>query len=169
MRERAEREKVRVFVFPMLAPRRLLFCTLFLSVSALAGCSSQYWHSPSILTTAPPEPPKQNKREAQGGFSVLVEAPGQPTVARATRDIGAFAQRRGFVHFGTSAGGERYVSGKIVLDVGFRASDSRVVASLHSFGLNRKFAEGFYREFDREFGRQYGDEDPVLENDYVND
>ncbi len=53
--------------------------------------------------------------------------------------------------------------------MGFRASDSRVVASLHSLGLNRKFAEGFYRDFDREYGRQYGEEDPILENDYVND
>ena len=153
----------------MLALRRLLFCILLLPFGTLAGCSADYWQRPSILTTAPPEPPKQTKHEAQGGFSVLVEAPGQPTVARAARDIGAFAQRRGFVHVGASTGGERYVSGKIVLDVGFRASDSRVVASLHSFGLNRKFAEGFYHDFDREYGRQYGDEDPILENDYVND
>ncbi len=63
----------------MFVPRRLIFCALLLPFGVLAGCaalSSDYWHSPSILTTTPPDPPKQGKREAQGGFSVLVEAPG---------------------------------------------------------------------------------------------
>ena len=145
--------------------RRLTLCALLL-LSLLAGCSSGYWQSPSILTTAPPDPPKQTKHESQGGFSVLVEAPGQPTAARAIRDVGAFAQRHGFVRQGNS---DRYVSGKITLDVTFRAADSHVVATLHSFGLSRKFAENFYRDFDREYGRQYGDEDPILESDFVNE
>lgn len=152
--------------------RRLLPCLLSIFAAALTGCtalSGDYWRSPSVLGAAPPEPPKQGKREAQGGFSVVVEAPGQPTTARAISDIGAFAQRRGFVRQGVSAGGERYTLGKILLDVAFRASDSHVVASLHSFALSRRFAEGFYHDFDREYARQYGEENPVFESDYVND
>ena len=147
----------------MLALRRFVCCLLVWPVVTLAGCA--YMESPSILTTAPQDPPKQKKHEPQGGFAVLVEAPGQPTVARATAAIGAFAQRRGFVR----QGGARYVAGKIVLDVTFRPADSRVIASLHSFALSRRFVESFYRDFNREYARGYGDENPIIENEFVAD
>ncbi len=153
----------------MPALRRLLSCALLLPLIALAGCavfSSDYWHGPSALGTPPPEPARQEKRDTQGGFTVLVEAPNQPSASRVLADVGAFAQRRGFVRQAVQPGAERYVSGKIVLDVTFRASDSRVVVSLHSSRLSRKFVEDFYHGFHQEYARQYGDEDPIIESDF---
>ncbi len=97
---------------------------------------------------------------------MLVDAPNQPAAARVIADIGAFAQRRGFVRQGGQPGAERYFLGKVVLDVAFRASDSRVVASLHGSRLSRKLVDGFNRDFRQEYARQYGDEDPILENDF---
>ena len=156
----------------MIALRRLLPCTLLLPLAALAGCaalSSDYWRGPSILTTVPPEPQKQARRETQGGFTVLVDAPGQPAAARVIADIGAFAQRRGFVRETAQAGAERYVFGQTTLEVAFRSSDSHVVASLHGFRLNRKFVASFYLDFDREYAPRYGDEDPIIESDFGDD
>ena len=144
--------------------RRFLHGALLLPLLVLAGCQD-FLQSPSILTTAPPPPVKESRHEPQGGFAVLVDAPGQPTVARATADIGAFAQRRGFVR----QGAERYILGKVVLDVTFRAEDSRVIASLHSFGLSQKFVKDFYRDFNREYAAKYGEENPIIENDFTAD
>lgn len=148
----------------MLILRRLLTGALCV---ALAGCTSGYWQSPSILTTAPPPPAaREGSHESKGGFSVLVDAPGQPTAARAVADIGAFAQRRGFVRVGTFGGAARYASGKVVLDVFFREQDSHVIASLHCVGLSRRFAEDFYRGFNREYAPQYGEENPIIATDF---
>ncbi len=133
---------------------------LLLPLLALAGCA--FMQSPSILTSAPPPPVKEGRHEPQGGFAILVDAPGQPTVARATADIGAFAQRRGFIRQGEG----RYISGKVVLDVTFRPEDSRVIAALHCFGLSQKFVENFYRDFNREYARGYGEENPIIESDF---
>ena len=132
--------------------------------------SGDAWKGPSPLSgPPPPDPVKQEKRDTQGGFTVLVDAPNQPTDARVLADVGAFAQRRGFVRLASQPGVERYVSGNIVLDATFRASDSRVIISLHSSRLSRKFVEGFNRDFHQEYARQYGDEDPIVESDFGDD
>ena len=172
LRVRAEREKVRASLSFMSTLRRSFSCLVLCALAPLAGCqvlSSDYWQGPSVLGKAPPDPPKLAKREPQGGFSVVVDAPGQPTAARAIADIGAFAQRRGFVRVGGSSGAERYVAGKMALDIALRSTDSHVVAALHGPGLSRKFAENFYHDFDREYGRRYGEEDPVFETDFLSD
>ncbi len=136
-------------------------------LAALAGC--EYMQSPSILTTAPPTvaPAKGGSRESRGGFSVLVDAPGQPTAARAVADVGAFAQRRGFTSLSSTPTAARYVSGKIALDVFFREQDSHVVAQLHCVGLSRRFAEDFYRDFNREYAPRYGEENPIIATDFA--
>ena len=135
-------------------------------LTILAGCD--YMQSPSILTTAPPvvASTKGTSHDSRGGFSVLVNAPGQPTAARAAADIGAYAQRRGFVQVSTGAGGTRYVSGKVMLDVFFREEDLHVVARLHCVGLSRRLAEDFYRGFNREYAPQYGEENPIIASDF---
>lgn len=135
---------------------------------ALAGCSSAYWQSPSVLTTAPPSPlpAGAGSHEAKGGFSVLVDAPGQPAAARAVADVGAYAVGRGFVQVSAVDGAARYVSGKITLDVFLRERDLHVVALLHCVGLSRRFAEDFYRGFNREYAPRYGEENPVIASDF---
>ncbi len=149
----------------MLILRSLLAGAL---LAALVGCSSGYWQSPSILTTAPPDPgpARAGSHESRGGFSVLVNAPGQPTAARAAADIGAYARRQGFVQVSTGANGTRYVLGKVALDVFFREEDLHVVARLHSVGLSRRLAEDFYRGFNREYAPQYGEENPIIATDF---
>ena len=146
---------------------RLLLTGTLLAV--LTGCSSEYWQSPSILTTAPPTvaPTKEDSHESRGGFSVLVDAPGQPAAARAVADVGAFAQRRGFAQVSSTPTAARYVSGRIVLDVFFREQDSHVIASLHCVGLSRRVAEDFYRDFNREYAPRYGEEDPIIATDFA--
>lgn len=125
--------------------------------------------SPSILTTAPPTvaPAKGGSHESLGGFSVLVDAPGQPAAARVVADVGAFAQRRGYVQLSSTATAARYSSGKIVLDVFFREADSHVIAQLHCVGLSRRVAEDFYRDFNREYAPRYGEENPIIATDFA--
>ena len=137
-----------------------------LLLATFTGCT--YMESPSILTTAPlsPTPAKGGSHESRGGFSVLVNAPGQPTAVRAAEDIGAYARRRGYVQVSTGAGGTRYVSGKVALDVFFREEDLHVVARLHCVGLSRRLAEDFYRGFNKEYASQYGEENPIIANDF---
>ena len=154
-----------------------------LALTALAGCamfSSAARQSPSPLSGRPPPQERQEKHENQGGFTVLVGAPGQPTAARVVADIGAFAQKRGFVRQSTRPAPqadplapvpERYRLGEIVLDVTYRAADLRVSAYLHSFssGLGRKFTDQFCHDFDQEYAGRYGEEDPILESAYADD
>ena len=166
---------------------RLLSRASLLSLATLAGCalfSGDAWQRPSPLSgPAPPPPESQARREVQGGFTVLAEAPDYPSAARVAADIEAFAQRRGFVrqtarpapqfdpatHQPLPPGPARYRLGGTVLDVAYQPADHRVVASLHSFKLDRKFTDQFYRDFDREYGGRYGEEDPIFENDFGDD
>ena len=128
---------------------------LLLLLVALAGCTE-------YLGAPPPQ-------ETRGGFTVLVDAAGQPTDARVVADIAAFAQRRGFVH--QPATPERYLLGNIELDVTYDAAHLRVVAFLHTFShqLSHKFIDRFYQDFHQEYAARYGDEDPIFENDYMDD
>ncbi len=157
----------------MFNPRRFLPCVLLPALVALAGCeafSSDYWQSPSVLGKAPPAQEKPSKLENKGGFVVFVDGPGQPPAARVAADIGAYAQSRGFTR--RSAAGavpERYVQGAIFLDVAYQPAEHRVSAYLHSAKFNRKLNDEFYQGFDGRYGRSYGEEDPILESDYVDD
>ena len=147
--------------------RFLRFFLTGMLCAVVAGCSSAYWQSPSILTTAPPpSAPRETSRESKGGFSVLVDAPGQPTAARAVADIGAYAQRHGFVQIAATSEAGRYSSGKVTLDVFLRESDLHGIALLHCVGLSRGYAEDFYRGFNREYAPRYGEENPVIANDF---
>ena len=149
----------------MFSFRRFLSCALLL---ALAGCTP-YFGLPT---------PQENG----GGFTVLVDVPGQPASARVVADVGAFVQRRGFVRDGTGTATrsnpaaqpppapapERYRLGKITLDVVYQPAHLRVVAYLHTFShqLNGRFVDDFYRDFSREYAARYGDEGTIIENDY---
>ena len=154
--------------------RRFLSCALLLPLAAFAGCS--------LLPSGPPPP---QKREVQGGFTVRVDGPGLPGAAGVATDIGAFAQRRGFVrqsakvasrtdpvtHEPLPAAPDRYVLGNMVLEVSRQPDDHRVTAYLHGFGRkdDRKFIEGFYRGFDHEYAGRYGGEDRISESAYADD
>ena len=97
---------------------------------------------------------------------MLVDAPGQPSAARAVADIGAYARQRGFVQIAANNEAVRYASGKVLLDVFLRESDLHVIALLHCVGLSRGYAEDFYRGFNREYAPRYGEENPVIANDF---
>ena len=129
---------------------RLLSAALLLS---LTGCT--------YLTNIQPQ-------ETRGGFSVLVDVPGQPASARVVADIDAFARRRGFVHQGGQPGSEQYHLGEIKLDVTYRAANLRVNAYLHSFShqLSRKFIDGFYNDFRQQYAPTYGDSETIFQTDY---
>ncbi len=172
----------------MLNFRCFLSGTLLLALAALAGCSmfsADAWQRPSPLSGRPLPPEKQGKREFQGGFTVQLDDPDRPPAARVVTDIGAYAQRRGFVlQAATSApqldpatgqalapAPQRYSFGSIVLDVIYQPSDLRVVADLHSFSfkLGHGFADRFFHDFDHEYAGRYGQGDPIFENDYTDD
>ena len=152
--------------------RRLIACVCLCSLSALGGCavtSSDFWQSPSILTTRPPPPPPEAKREIRGGFTVAVDVPGQPTSARVISDIGAFARQRGFVLQGANpAPPQRYVSGKIILEISYDAAHLRVSAYLHSSGngSDRKLIGQFDADFQEKYAGVYGDQSAISESDY---
>ncbi len=127
---------------------------LLLSLAALVtGCT--------YLTNIQPQ-------ETRGGFSVLVDVPGQPASARVVADIDAFARRRGFVHTGGQPGSEQYHLGEIKLDVTYRAANLRVNAYLHSFShqLSRKFIDGFCNDFRQQYGPAYGESETIFQTDY---
>ena len=170
----------------MFTVRHFLRWASLLSLAALAGCemfSTDAWQRPSPFSGPPPPPPE--KHEPQGGFTVLVDVPGQPTSARVVADVGNFAQQRGFVRQGAAPAPpvdpaahqplglapERYVLGKIVLDVSYEAAHLSVNANLHSFSheLNRKFVDRFYSDFHQQYAGRYGDEDVIIEHDYEED
>ena len=154
--------------------RRFLSCALLLSLAPLAGCS--------LLPSGPPPP---QRREIQGGFTVRVDGTGLPAAAGVATDIGAFAQRRGFVRESVKArpqvdpvtheplpvAPDRYVQGNMVLEVSRQPADHRVTAYLHGFGRkdDRKFIEGFYRGFNQEFAKRYGGADRISESAYADD
>jgi hypothetical protein len=157
-----------------------------LPCAVLTGCvlfSPEAWQGPSPLSAKPPTAAHHEKLEDQGGFTVLVEAPGSPPAARVMADVGTFALRRGFARQGVGTTGtpglaqhpgepsvpETYVLDNIQLDVAYRASDLRVVARLHSSRLSRKFVDAFCRDFDQEYGKRYGEDDPIIEDDFVDD
>ena len=134
----------------MSTARRLLL----LSFAALiSGCT--------YLTNIQPQ-------EARGGFSVLVDVPGQPASARVVADIDAFARRRGFAHVGGQPGSEQYREGDIHLDVAYRAANLRVNVYLHGFShrLSRKYADQFYHDFRRQYGPAYGEGETIFQTDY---
>ena len=107
-------------------------------------------------------------QETRGGFSVLVDVPGQPASARVVADIDAFARRRGFIHQGGQPGSEQYHRGEIVLDVTYRAANLRVNAILHSFShqLSRKFIDQFYNDFHQQYAPAYGEGETIFPTDY---
>ena len=123
-------------------------------------------------------------QETTGGFYVLVDVPGQPAASRVVADVGAFAQRRGFVRQSVSPAPtsdpaahqplppapERYKLGKITLDVTYQADHLRVAAYLHSFSsqLSHKFIESFDEDFAQEQAGRYGDQDTIFETDFSN-
>ena len=106
--------------------RRLLSRALLLSVAALAGCSS-----------LPGGPAPRVRHEARGGFTVRVDGPGLPADKAVTADVGAFAQRRGFVHQAAKpmpatdpvtheplpAAPERYATANMALEVSHQPAD----------------------------------------------
>ncbi len=138
----------------MFTLRRFLPRAWLLPLLLLAGCES-------VLNIQP--------QENRGGFVVLVDVPGQPASPRVVADIGAFAQRRGFVRQTTGATPGRYLLGKITLDVAFQPANSRVTAYLHSFSgqLNRKFGDTFYRDFSQQYAGPYGGEGNIVQTDFA--
>ena len=137
-----------------------LACLLLLI--PLTGCRS-------VLNLPPPQ-------ETRGGFTVAVNVPGQPTAAQVFADVGAYARGRGFVRQGAPSAQpapapERYLSGKITLDVVYDAEHLSVVADLHSFShqLGRKFIGEFYQGFRQQYGGSYGDEGVIVENENTDD
>ncbi len=137
----------------MFTARRFLRCTLLWSLAVLSGCT--------YLTNIQPQ-------ETRGGFSVLVDVPGQPASARVVADIDAFARRRGFIHQGGQPGSEQYRLGGIALDVTYRDANLRVNAYLHSFShqLSRKFIDGFYNDFHQQYAASYGEGETIFQTDY---
>ena len=149
--------------------RRLSCCALLLSLAVLGGCRS-------VLNL----PPVQ---EIQGGFTVPVEVPGQPTAARVFADVGSFAQQRGFVRESAPATAQldpnthqplppapvRYLRDKLKLDVVFDADHLRVTAYLHSAGGggDRRFIGQFDRDFSQEYAGIYGGEGSISETNYA--
>ena len=157
--------------------RRLLSRALPLSVFsvfALAGCSS-----------LPGGPEPRARHEARGGFTVRVDGAGLPAAKAVAADVGAFAQRRGFVHQATKpvpatdpvtheplpAAPERYATANMALEVSHQPADHRVSVYLHGFGTkeNSKFIERFYREFSQEYAGRYGGADRISESAYAED
>ncbi len=127
---------------------------LLLSLAALiTGCA--------YVTNIQPQ-------ETRGGFSVLVDVPGQPASARVVADIDAFVRRRGFVHQGGQPGSEQYRLGEIKLDVIYQAANLRVNAYLHSFShqLSRKFIDQFYTAFRQQYAGAYGEGETIFQTDY---
>ncbi len=156
----------------MTTVQRLLSSALLLSCTLLMGCSS--------FSDRPARP-----RGAQGGFSVLADSPDHPAASRVIADIGAYAQKRGFVrqppmpgppmdpvtHESLPKSPERYLSGDIELAVSYQPATHRVSAYLHSSnrGRDRRFIDRFYHDFDREYGSSYGGNDPISETGYSDD
>ena len=154
--------------------RRLLCRALLLSLAALAGCSS-----------LPGGPPPRGRHEARGGFTVRVDGPGLPAAKAVAADIGAFAQRRGFVrqaakpvpafdpvtHEPLPAAPERYATANIALEVSHQPADHRVTAYLHGYSTKEstRFIERFYREFSQEYAGHYGGQDRFSESAYADD
>ena len=154
----------------MFTLRRFLPRALLLALLSLAGCRS-------VLNLPP-------AAEIRGGFTVSVEVPPQPSAARVFADIGAFAGRRGFVRQGARKAPsidpathqplppapERYLLGKIALEVSYDASHLRVSAYLHSgSGHDRKVIARFYPDFDQEYVPRYGDETTINELNFGDD
>lgn len=146
---------------------RCFLCAVLLSTGfALAGCE--------YLSNVEPQ-------ENHGGFNVLVDLPGQPTAPRVFADIGTFARQRGFVrttapaappvdpaaHQPPPPAPERYVLGKITLDVTYDTTHLWVSAYLHGFShrLDHKFIDNFYQGFAQENAGRYGDTDTIIESD----
>ena len=157
----------------MLILRRLSL-VLLVPVVLLTGCS-----------VLPGGPAPRSRHEARGGFTVRVDGPGLPAAKIVVADIGAFAQRRGFVHQNTKPGPtvdpvtheplpvapERYLMGNLALEVSRQPTDHRITAYLHGFGSkeNSKFIERFYRDFNQEYAGRYGGSDRVSESAYAED
>ena len=155
----------------MITVRNFLFrASLLLSLAAVTGCVY-------VLNVQP--------QETRGGFTVSVGVAGQPTAPRVVTDIGTLARWRGFVLQGAKSAlridpathqpllpaPQRYLLGKIVLDVICEADGFRVSAYLHSPSrqLDRKFIDGFYQTFHQEYASSYGEEDTIIQTDYSNE
>ena len=155
--------------------RRFPCHALLLSlVILLAGCSAFSGGA------AQPE-----GRTSRGGFTVRVDGPGLPTTAGVAADIGAYAQKQGFVrqparpappfdpvtHEPLPSAPERYVLGGVALEVSRQSADHRVSAYLYGSGPkgNRKIIERFFQGFDREYAGRYGGEDRLSETAYADD
>ena len=152
--------------------RLSLSCAFLLSLGTLAGCAS-----------GPARPPRSHT--ARGGFSVLVDGPDHPASARVLADIGAYAQRRGFVRQPARPGppvdpvtGESlpaapqlYLLGSVEMEVSYQPTTHRVSAYLHSGNRehDRRFIGTVYHDFDREYGPRYGGGDPISETGFVDD
>ena len=110
-----------------------------------------------------------------------VEVPGQPSAQRVLTDIGTFAQGQGYIRQGAPASfsvdavthqpsataSERYLSGKIVLEIRYDPSHLRIVAYLHSTGSgrDRKTINQFYQGFAQQYAGRYGDQTSIVETD----
>lgn len=168
----------------MIPLRRFLRAILLLPVVCAAGCSffsDDGSQRPSPFNKPPPQPPEE-KQEQRGGFAVPVEVPGQPLAPRVVSDIGAFAEARGFARQGARAAfsvdpvthqpsavaSERYLQGKILLDLSYDPAHLRVVAYLHSTGSgrDRKTINQFYQDFAQQYGGRYGDQTAIVESDF---
>ena len=159
-------EKRGNFLACMFALPTSLRNALALSLLALVSCRS-------VLNL----PPAQ---DIHGGLTVAVGLPGQPSATQVFADAGAFARRRGFVRQGEPPAAqmdpathqplppsqERYLAGKMALDVTYDPAHLRVVADLHSPGAlhDRQFMKTFTRDFRQQYGASYGDEGGIVEN-----
>ena len=169
----------------MITFRRFLRAAMLLPSVCVTACSffsdDDPHRRPSPFDKPPPAPPEV-KQELRGGFTVPVEVPGQPTAPRVVSDIGTFAQARGFVRQGgpatfnvdpvthqpSAAASERYLQGKIMLDLSYDATHLRVVAFLHSPGSShdRKLINQFDQDFAQQYGGRYGDQATIVESDF---
>ena len=168
-----------MFTFP-----RFLNCALLFLIIGMAGCSffsDDDSQRPSPFNKPPPRLPEP-KQEVRGGFTVPVEVPDQPAAPRVMSDIGTFAQARGFIRQGAQAsfkvdplthqpaGGssERYLLGKVFLEVSYDPAHLRVVAYLHSAGSgrDRKTINQFYQDFAQQYAGRYGDQAAIVESDF---
>ena len=155
--------------------RRVPCRTLLLSLAVLlAGCSAFSG-----------DRSRREGHASRGGFTVRVDGPGLPTTAGVVSDIGAYAQRQGFVrqptrttpqfdpvtHEPLPSAPERYISGGITLEVSRQTADHRVSTYLYGSGpkADRRLIERFFQGFDKEYAGRYGGEDRLSETAYADD